>query len=135
MALPLPATLEELIGFTPSDRDRVPLPDDVTVPFIAAVAGKTFGKDAAVFLSRGGATDYADHPLQELRFSTDGKMLISDCPGPGGSDASVAGAFLLTEVDADNNYRIVLQAGCKTTFILKGDAINFGVTGSGSTTP
>ena len=117
-----PVTLEELMGFNPPN--RVPLPDAVTVPFITAVAGRTFGNDAAVFLSRWGFTDYADHPLQELKFSTDGKTLMSYCPGPGDSDASVAGPFLLTEVDADNNYRIELQAGCKTTFILKGDAIN-----------
>ena len=116
------ATIEQLLGFKPPD--RVPLPDNVTVPFIAAVKGKTFGKDAATLLSRYGSTDYADHPLQELKFSDDGKKLRSSCPGPDGSDASVAGPFLLTEVDTDNNYRIELQYGCKTTFILKGDAIN-----------
>ena len=118
----LPNTIEELLGFNPTP--SVPLPDDVIVRFIDKVKGKTFGKDVAALVSRWGMTDYEDHPLQSLKFSADGDKLISFCPGPDGSDASVAGPFRLKKVDADKNYIIELQYGCKTTFILKGIAIN-----------
>ena len=122
----LPSTIEDVLGFKPPD--HVLLPDNVTMSFIAAVKGKTFGNDAATLVSRYGCTDYADHPLQMLEFFPCGTKLRSHCPGTGrsqGSDASVAGPFRLTKVDEDNNYWIELQHGCKTTFVLKGAFINF----------
>ena len=117
-----PKTIEGLLGFNPPQ--SVPLPDEVTIPFINTVKGKTFDGDAATFVSRSGNTDYDDHPLQTLKFSDDGKSLSSYCPGPHGSDASVAGPFLLKEINGDNNYVIELQFECKTTFIVKGTAID-----------
>ena len=117
----LPETLEELMGFKPPD--NVPLPDYVTMPFINAVRGKTFGGDVAALVSRYGDTDYDDHPLQNLKILADRKILHSYFPGPDGSDASVAVPFLSKKVDADYNYVLELQYGCKTTFILKRTAI------------
>merc|ERR1711918_241117 len=60
-------TIEQLLGF--HSPVLVPLAEEVTGPFVAAVKGKSFGKDAATFLSRYGNDDYADHPLQKLKFS------------------------------------------------------------------
>jgi len=127
------STIEELLGFNPPK--TTPLPDDLTIPFINAVRGKTFGADFATLVSRFGYTDYDDHPLQKLEFSADGKRLSSYCPGPDGSDASVGGPFLLKNIDTDNNYVIELQYGCKTTFLLKGIAINVKVKASDPSTP
>lgn len=102
---------------------RESLPDTTTEEFIANVIGKRFGATEAALVSRYGNTEYADHPLQWIHFKEDGKTLVSHCPGPDGSDASVAGPFKLVGFTEDGDYLIVLQLNCKTTFCLKKEAV------------
>lgn len=49
--------------------------------------------------SRYGNTGSGDHNPTELRFSEDGKTLLSDSPGPGASNERVAGPFRVKEYD------------------------------------
>ena len=122
-----PRTIEELIGFKYQEPDTQ-VSEVAVAQFTASVKGKRFGNDAATFISRYGITDYDDHPLQDLYFSHDGKFLLSNCPGPDGGDASVAGEYTIAKVDTNNKYQLVLNQGCKTTFIVDGNMLDTGVT-------
>jgi hypothetical protein len=110
-------TIEELLNFKPPCRPAIT--DEIKKSFIERIKGKTFTGAEATLLSRYGNTNYHDHPLKWIRFSEDGSKLISHCPGPQGSDASVAGPFLLVGFDRNGDCLIELQYGCRTTFSLK----------------
>jgi hypothetical protein len=114
-------TVEQLLGFRAPHREK--LPDSITEPFYDKVKGKRFGATDAALISRYGFTDYQDHPLQWIHFKEDGKRLHSYCPGPEGSDASVAGPYKLVGFTENGDYLIELQYGCKTTFSLKKEVV------------
>ena len=86
--------------------------------FVNAVRGKTFGSDAAGFLSRIGNRDFYAHHLSSLMFSVDGSTLHVE-----GIDISMEGSYFLKGFDDKNNYLIELECECKATFYIKESAI------------